>query len=103
MTYFWLVHTMGDKENFSINFFFYLSPLLRNLRNLVHCSIDICVAKNFGYIHITSRVDLYSFLSQVVDIVSNRPFYRRNVEYLPSPKLQFVQQRGYQYDYILFQ
>ena len=69
----------------------------------MHRPIDIYVAKNFGYIHMTSRVDLYSLRSQVVDIVSNCPFYRRNFGYLPSPKLQLVQQRGYQYDYILFQ
>ena len=94
---------MADKENFSIDFFFYLFPLLEDLRNLVHRSIDIYVAKNSGYIHMTSRVNLYSLRSQVLDIVSNHPFYRRNFEYLPSPKLQFVQQKGYQYDYILFE
>ena len=94
---------MADKENFSIDFFFYLFPLLEDLRNLVHRSIHIYVAKNSGYIHMTSRVDLYSLHSQVLDIISNHPFYRRNFEYLPSPKLQFVQQKGYQYDYILFE
>ena len=91
---------MADKENFSINFFFYLSPLLEGLRNLVHRSVDICLAKNSGYIHMTSQVDLFSLRSQVLDIVSNHPFYRKNFEYLPSPKLQFVQQIGYHYDYI---
>ena len=53
---------MADKENFSIGIFFYLSPLLEDLRNLVHRSINIYVAKNSGYKHMTSRVDLYSGL-----------------------------------------
>ena len=71
---FWLDCTMADKENFSVDFFFYLSPLLEDLRNLVHRSIDIYVIKNSGYIHMTSRVDLYRLRSQVLDIVSNHPF-----------------------------
>ena len=74
MTNFWLVFTMADKENFSIDFFFYLSLLLEDLRNLVHLSIDIYVAKNSGYIHMTSHMDLYSLRSEVLDIVSNHPF-----------------------------
>lgn len=96
-----IVYTMEAKENFSRNQVFCIS-LADELRKFIHPSLDVYVAKNSGRIHLTSRVDLDCLRFQILNLVNYHLFYRRIFEYLPRPDLNFVQQKGYQYDYILF-
>ena len=62
----------------------------------------------------TSRVDLECLRYWIFDVINNHLFFKRNFRYQPhqradfmqqsfyGPWLEFVQQKGYQYDYILF-
>ena len=60
------------------------------------------VAKNSGRIHLNSQADLDCLRFQILNLVNYHLFYLQNLEHLPRPDLNFVQQKGYQYNYILF-
>ena len=79
---------MGD-ENLTL----FLYSLGCELRDKVHASIESYISKKTAYIHITSRVDLEHDCYQIISIARDCVAY--------SAYLDFVQQKGYQYDYIL--
>ena len=104
---------MEGKKMFLTNKVFCLYSLAVELRDSVHPSVDVYVAKNSGPINITSRVDLEWLRYRIFDVINNHLFFERNFRYQPhqgpdfiqqsfyGPRLEFVQQKGYQYDYIL--
>ena len=79
---------MGD-ENLTL----FLYSFGCELRDKVHASIEY-ISKKTAYIHITSKVDLEDDRYQIISIARDRVAY--------PAYLDFVQQNGYQYDYILF-
>ena len=105
---------MEGKKMFLTDKVFCLCSLSVELRDSVHPSVDVYVAKNSGRIHITSRVDLECLRYRISDVINKHLFFERNFRYQPhegpdfiqqsfyGPRLEFVQQKGYQNDYILF-
>ena len=79
-----------------------LFSLTDDLGNYVHSSIRLYLAKNSGNIHLTSRVDLDNCRCRIFSIVRSHPFYYQNESYFYSLDFEFVQQKGNEYDYILF-
>ena len=102
------------KKLFLTNKVFCLCSLAVELRDSVHPYVDVYVAKNSGRIHITSCVDLECLHYRIFDVINNHLFFERSFCYQPhqgpdfiqqrfyGPQHEFVQQKGYQYDYILF-
>ena len=93
-----VAYTMKTKENFSRYQVFCIS-LADELRKSIHPSLDVYVVKDSGRIHLTSQVDLDCLLFQISNLVNYHLFHHQNFEYLDY---NFVQQKGYQYNYILF-
>ena len=75
--------------------------LVDELRKFIHPSLDVYVTKKSGRIQLTSRADLDCLRFQILKLVHYHLFYLQNLEHLPRPDLNFVQQKGYQYNYIL--
>ena len=88
---------MSDKN--LLSFLFSLSSVLKSC---VHASFELYLSRNSGFIHLTSRVDLEKVRFKILDIVMNHIFYLNNGEYLSTPRLDFIRQKGYEYDYVLF-
>ena len=87
---------MSDKN--LLSFLFSLSSILKSC---VHDSIELYVSRNSGFIHLTSTVDLESVRFKILNIVMNCIFYLNNGEYLSTPRLDFIQQMGHEYDCVL--
>ena len=68
----------------------------------MHASIELYFSRSSGFIRLTSRVDLESVRFKILDILMNHFFYLNNAEYLSAPRFDFIQQKGYEYDYGLF-
>ena len=73
----------------------FLCLLCLSMKDEIHYSIEIFVAKGSKYVHITSRIDLRPYYDTTNSIV-----VRNHIAYPVS--LDFVQQKGCEYDYILF-
>ena len=73
----------------------FLHTICLSLKDEIHYSIEICVAKGSKYVHITSRIDLRPYYDVIDSII-----VRNHIAYPVS--LDFVQQKGCEYDYILF-
>ena len=65
------------------------------MKDEVHYSIEMYVAKGSKYVHITLRIDLRPYYDVIDSIV-----VRNHIAYPVS--LGFVQQKGCEYDYTLF-
>ena len=65
------------------------------MKDEIHCSIEIYVARGSKYVPITSRIDLRPYYDVIDSIVA-----RNHIAYPVS--LDFVHQKGCEYDYILF-
>ena len=81
---------------FLTNKVFCLCSLAVELRDSVHPSVDVYVAKNSGRIHITSRVDLECLRYRIFDIIDNLLFFERNFRYQPHQGPDFIQQDFYE-------
>ena len=66
-----------------------------SLKYEIHYSNEIYVAKKTRYAHVTSKIDLQSYY-HVIDSIVVRNCIAHSVS------LDFVQQKGSEYDYILF-
>ena len=86
---------MEGKKIFLTNKVFSLCSLAVELRDSVHPSVDVYVAKNSGRIHITSRVDLECLRYRIFDIIDNLLFFERNFRYQPHHGPDFIQQGFY--------
>ena len=73
----------------------FFHTLTDDLRKNVHISIDLYVSKTTGYVHLTSRIDLQNARAAIFCSVK-----RCCTAYQVT--LDFIQQKGYEYDYILF-
>ena len=69
----------------------FLYTLCLSLKDEIHYSIEIYVAKGSKYVHITSRIDLRPYYDVIDSIV-----IRNHIAYPVS--LDFVQQKGCEYD-----
>ena len=72
-----------------------LYTLTEDLRENVHTSIDLNVSKRTGYVHLTSRTELQNVKAAIFCGVK-----RIGIAYPVA--LDFIQQEGYKYNYILF-
>ena len=97
---------MEGKKMFLTNKVFYLCSLAVELRDSVHPSVDVYVAKNSGRIHITSHVDLECLRYRIFDAINNHLIFERNFRHqgpdfmqqnFYGPRFEFVQQKGDQY------
>ena len=70
--------------------FFY--TLTNDLRKIVHISIDLYVPKRTGYVRLTSRIDLQNARAATFCSI------KRCI--VNSATLDFIQKKGYEYDYI---
>ena len=86
---------MEAKKMFLTSKVFCLCSLAVELRDSVHPSVDVYVAKNSGRIHITSRVDLECLRYRIFDIIDNLLFFERNFRYQPHHGPDFIQQGFY--------
>ena len=68
------------------------------MRRCVYPSIDVYIGKNSGRIHLTSHVDLECLSFQIGHVFR---WFRNRKHYFCS-RIEFVHQKGYQYDYVLF-
>ena len=73
----------------------FLCSLCFLIKDEIHYSIEIYVAKGSKYVHITSRIALRPYYDVIDSIV-----VRNHIAYPVS--LDSVLQRGCKYDYILF-
>ena len=91
-----------DKEKSLTNKFFCIS-LANVLRRYVYPSINVYIAKNSGLVHLTSCVDLECLSFQIVDLTNDHVFQGfGNCRHSVCGRIELAQQKGYQYDYILF-
>ena len=73
----------------------FLCSLSLLLKEKIHSSIEIDIVKKTMYVHLTSRIDLQPYYYRIDSIVVRI--------YIAHPvSLHFVQQKGLEYDYILF-
>ena len=87
-----LMFKMEGKKMFLTNKVFWLCPLAAELRDSVHHSVNVYVAKNSGRIHITSPVDLECLRYRIFDVINNHLFFERNFRYQPHQVPDFIQQ-----------
>ena len=66
-----------------------------------HPSVDVYIPKNAGRIYLTSRLDLECVSFQILNLANEHVFRWFNKHYF-CPRFEFVRQKGYQYDYTLF-
>ena len=91
-----------SKEKILVNNFFCIS-LTNLLRRCVQPSVDVYIAKNSGRLHLTSRVDLECLSFQILNLPNNHTFrWFGNRKHYFCSRIEFVQHKGYQFDYILF-
>ena len=109
-----LTFKMEGKKFFLTDKAFYLCSLAVELRDSVHPSGDVYIAKNSGRIYITSLVDVECLCYRIFDVINNHLIFEQNFCYQSHQEQEFtqqsfygawlesVQQREYQYDYSLF-
>lgn len=73
----------------------FLYTLTEDLRENFHASIGLNVSKRTGHVHLTSRIELQNVQAAIFCSVK-----RTGIAYPVA--LDFIQQKGYKYNYILF-
>ena len=73
----------------------FLYTLTEDLRENFHASIGLNVSKRTGHVHLTSRIELQNVQAAIFCSVK-----RTRIAYPVA--LDFIQQKGYKYNYILF-
>ena len=80
-----------DKQKISL----FLCSLCLWLKDDIHYSIEIYVAKKTKYVHITSKINLQFYYHIINNIIVRNCIAN-------AVSLDFVQQKGSEYDYSLF-
>ena len=87
-----LMFKMEGKKMFLTNKIFCLCPVAAELRDSVHHSVKVYVAKNSRRIHITYPVDLECLRYRIFDVIDNNLFFERSFRYQPHQVPDFIQQ-----------